>query len=97
MKRKLGGDWIGNDSALLNYKSHFVTGAPERHYQQGVYNLLTCTTTWNYAHFYIDTHFDHSVLSRIFVLGSDLFCMRALCSVVPKWLVNNFSCPRGWS
>lgn len=97
MKRKLGGDLIGNDSALSNSKLHFLTGAPERHDQQGVYNLLTCTTIWNYAHFNIDTHFDHSVLSRIFMLGSDLFCLRALYSLMPKWLVNTFSCPRGWS
>lgn len=97
MKRKLAGDGIGNDSALSNYKLQFVSAAPERHYQQGVYNLLTCTTIWNYAHFYIDTHFDHSVLRRIFMLRSDLFCVRALRSLAPKWLVNTSSCPCGWS
>lgn len=33
-KGKLGGDGIGNDSALSNYKLQFVSAAPERHYQQ---------------------------------------------------------------
>lgn len=95
MKRKIGGDQIGNDSVLSNYKLHFVTGALERHYQQGVYNLLTCATIWNYVHFNIDAYFNHSVLSRIFVLGFDLLCVRILCSLVPKRLVNTFSCLRG--
>lgn len=95
MKRKIGGDQIGNDSVLSNYKLHFVTGALERHYQQGVYNLLTCATIWNYVHFNIDAYFNHSVLSRIFVLGFDLLCVRILCSLVPKCLLNTFSCLRG--
>lgn len=97
MKRKLGGDPIGNDSALLNYKLLFLTGTPEGECQQGVYNLPTRTTIWNYAHFYIDTHFDRSVLSRIFTLGADLSYTRALCSLTPKCLVNSVSWPRGWS
>lgn len=72
MKRKLGGDQIENDSVLSNYKLQFVTGALEEHYQQGVYNLLTCITIWNDVHFNIDAYFNHSVLSRIFVPGFDL-------------------------
>lgn len=49
--------------------------------------MLTCTTIWNYAHFYIDTHFDHSMLSRNFTLGSDLFYMRAVFLIL-KLLVS---------
>lgn len=97
MKRKLGGDQIENDSVLSNYKLQFVTGALEEHYQQGVYNLLTCITIWNDVHFNIDAYFNHSVLSRIFVPGFDLSCMRVLCYLIPKWFVNTFSCPHGWS
>lgn len=93
MKRKLGGDQIGNDSVLLNYKLQFVTGALVRR-QQSVYNLLTCITIWNYVHFNIDAYFNHSV---IFVLGFDLFCVGILCCLVPKWLINTFSCPQEWS
>lgn len=91
------GDQLENDSVLSNYKLQFVTGALEEHYQQGVYNLLTCKTIWNYVHFYIGAYFNHSVLSRILVPGFDLFCMRVLCYLVPKWLVNTFSCPQRWS
>lgn len=97
MKRKLGRDQIGNDSVFSNYKLHFVTGALERRYQQGGHNLLTCATIWNYVHFNIDAYFNHSVLSRIFMLGFDLFCVRVVCSLVPKWLVNTFGCLQGWS
>lgn len=93
MKRKLGGDQIGNDSVLLNYKLQFVTGALVRH-QQSVYTLLTCITIWNYVHFSIDAYFNHSV---IFVLRFDLFCVGFLCCLVPKWLINTFSCPQEWS
>lgn len=48
----------------------------------------------NYVHFNIDAYFNQNVLSRIFMLGFDLFSVRVLCSLVPKWLINTSSCPQ---